>query len=45
MDFYDIIHYVIGILIVFSMLWIVIQIHNYLSKYKNPKLVMNEKSI
>jgi hypothetical protein len=43
MDLYDIIHYIIAIIIVVSLLWMLIQIHNYLSQFKNPKLVYSLK--
>jgi len=32
-DIFDLIHYLIGIIILVFILWLVIQTHNYFSKY------------
>jgi hypothetical protein len=34
-DIFDLIHYLIGIIIVTFFLWIIIKIHNYFSKNNN----------
>ena len=36
LDIFDMIHYLIGLLIVGFLIWILIQIHNHFSKEKVP---------
>ncbi len=36
LDIFDMIHYLIGLLIVAFLIWIIIQIHNHFSKEKVP---------
>lgn len=38
MDFFDLMHYLIGLLIVAFSIWVIIKIHNYFSK-DNIKIV------
>jgi len=35
-DLLDILHYLIGLIIVFGLVWIIIKIHNYFSKDNVP---------
>jgi len=35
-DIFDIIHYLIGIIILVSLLWLLIQTHNYFSRNNTP---------
>jgi len=35
-DIFDMIHYLIGLLIVIFLIWTLVQIHNYFSKEKVP---------
>ena len=43
LDIFDMIHYLIGLLIVAFLIWIIIQIHNHFSKAKVP--IPNEMSL
>ncbi len=36
MDLFDLIHYLIGIIIVFFLVWALIQVHNHFSKNNVP---------
>jgi hypothetical protein len=42
-DIFDMFHYLIGFLIVGCILWILIQTHNYFSKYNIPIESMSNK--
>jgi hypothetical protein len=42
MDFFDIIHYLIGLAILVSLLWLLIKVDNFLRKDNNNSSVINK---
>ena len=42
-DIWDLIHYLIGFIILGFLIWVLIQIHNYFSK-DNKEIIVNKKN-